>query len=276
MTVTLPGGEVLPALGQGSWHLGQGRHDAAEEIAALQAGIDLGLTLIDTAEMYGDGASEALIGRAIAGRRDDVFLVSKVLPWNASYDGTLAACRASLERLGTDRLDLYLLHWRGGTPFAETIAGLVDLRDEGLIRHWGVSNLDPGELEEVLAAPGGAAVATDQVLYNLSRRGIEFDLLPWLAAHDVPLMAYSPIEQGRILRDPALAAVAARHDVTPAQVALAWVLGHDGVVAIPEAGTVAHVRENAAARGLALTPEDHAELDAAFPAPTRPVALEML
>ena len=247
----------------------------ADEIAALRAGIDLGMTLIDTAEMYADGASERLVGEAIDGIRNRVFLVSKAYPQNASRDRLPRACEASLRRLGTDRLDLYLLHWRGGIPLAETIEAMERLVDAGRILRWGVSNLDVDDMEE-LAAVGGEACATDQILYNLTRRGPEHDLLPWLAGHRIPVMAYSPVEQGRLVREPALANVAADLGATPAQVALAWLLARDGVIAIPKAGAVEHVTENRAAADLVLAPETMARLDAAFPPPTAPVPLEML
>ena len=275
-TVTLPSGEVVPALGQGTWGMGDDPRRRDAEVAALRLGLDLGLTLIDAAEMYADGAAEEVVGEAIAGRRDEVFLVSKVLPQNASRRGTIAACERSLRRLGTDRLDLYLLHWRGRTPLAETIDAFATLQREGKIRRWGVSNLDPADMRELVRAAGGAAVATDQVLYNLTRRGIEFDLLPWCRERGIPVMAYSPIEQGRMLAHPALRAIAERRDATPAQVALAWLLRQEGVIAIPKASDAEHVRENHAALTLHLTAEDITDLDRAFPPPTRPQPLEML
>ncbi len=268
----LPSGEAVPVLGQGTWCMAEDARRRADEIAALRLGIDLGMTLIDTAEMYADGAAESLVGEAVAGRRDAVFLVSKVLPQNASRAGTVAACERSLRRLGTDRIDLYLLHWRGGVPLPETLEGFDALRRAGKIRHWGISNFDLADLGE-LAGPPPAA---NQVLYNLSRRGIEFDLLPWCRRRGVPVMAYSPVEQGRLLRHPALGAVAGRHGATPAQVALAWVLRQDGVIAIPKAGTAAHVRENRAALDLRLDAGDMAALDRAFPPPRGPQPLAML
>ncbi len=275
-TVTLPSGQRVPALGLGTWHMGEVRARRKEEVAALRLGLDLGMTLVDTAELYGDGGAEEVVAEAIAGRRDEVFLVTKVLPSNASYDGTLRACEQSLRRLGTDRIELYLLHWRGPTPLAETVEAFEALIRAGKIRSWGVSNLDPAELEELVGVPGGGAVQTDQVLYNPSRRGVELDLLPWCRARGIPIMAYSPIEQGRILRRRALKEIAERHGATPAQVALAWVLRGEGVCAIPKASSRAHVEENRAALDLRLTPEDLAEIDRAFPAPDGPVPLEML
>ncbi|MFD4668249.1 aldo/keto reductase [Lentzea sp. NPDC058450] len=274
MTVLLPSGETVPALGMGTWMMGDDPSRRTQEVTALRTGLDLGLTLIDTAEMYGSGVSEELVGEAVEGRRDEVFLVSKVLPSHASAAGTVRACEASLRRLGTDRLDLYLLHWRGNVPFAATVDGFAALTEAGKIRHWGVSNLDLDDMRELTALPGFCQ--TNQILYNLTRRGPEHDLLPWHAGAGIPIMAYSPVEQGRLLGSPALAAVASRHDATPAQVALAWVLRHPHVNAIPKAGTPEHVRENAAARDLRLSPEDLADLDRAFPPPAGPTPLAML
>ncbi|HWU84539.1 MAG TPA: aldo/keto reductase [Rhodocyclaceae bacterium] len=274
--VKLPCGISVPALGQGTWYMGESARSEADEIRALQVGIDLGMTLIDTAEMYANGGSEKVVGKAIAGRRQEIYLVSKVLPSNASERGVPRACEASLRRLGTDYLDLYLYHWRGGPEFSETIEALEKLVDQGKIRHWGVSNLDVEDMEEWVAEPNGERVQVNQVLYNLSRRGIEFDLLPWLEARNIPIMAYSPIEQGRLLRHPALAEVAKRHNATPAQIALAWTLRLPNVISIPKAGKEAHVRENRASADIVLSAADLATLDAAFPAPTRKRALEML
>ena len=275
-SVVLPGGEAVPALGLGTWNMGDARARRAEELAALRAGLDAGLRLIDTAEMYGDGRSEELVAEAIAGRRDEVFLVSKVLPGNATRRGTLAACEASLARLKTDRIDLYLLHWRGGTPFAETLEALQALQRAGKIRHYGVSNLDLADMREWWAAPGGPKLATNQLLYNLTRRGIAFDLLPWLRERGVSVMAYSPLEQARMLNNRALLQIAAQAGCTPAQLALAWLLAQDGVIAIPKSGSVARVLENRAALDLRLTPELQAALDRAFPPPRSAQPLEML
>ena len=275
-TLSLPSGEAIPRLGLGTWRMGEDRRRREAEVAALRLGLDLGLGLIDTAEMYGSGGAEAVVAEAIAGRRDAVFLVSKVLPQNASRSGTIAACEASLKRLATDRIDLYLLHWRGGPALSETLAGFLALQEAGKIRHWGVSNFDAGDMAELDQLPSGGAVASNQVLYNLSRRGIEHDLLPWCRARRVPIMAYSPVEQGRLLGHQALARIARRHDATPAGVALAWLLAQPGVMAIPKAVDPAHVRDNRAALDLRLTPEDIAELDRAFPAPRGPTALEIL
>ena len=274
-SITLPAGESVPALGQGTWYMGDSGHRRADEVKALQTGLDLGLTLIDTAEMYADGGAEGVVGAAIAGRRDGVFLVSKVLPSHARRAATIAACERSLRRLGTDRLDLYLLHWRGNYALEDTLSGFAALQQAGKIRHWGVSNFDVEDMEELLAA-GGAAVATLQVLYNLSRRGIEHDLLPWCAAHHLPVMAYSPIEQGRLLGHPTLAQIGAAYRATPAQVALAFLLTRPGVIAIPKSGTPSHVEENARAADLTLSAADLDALDAAFPPPRRKQPLEML
>jgi len=275
-TLKLPGGEIVPRLGQGTWRMGESARRRAEEVAALKLGLDLGMTLIDTAEMYGDGAAERIVAEAIEGRRNEVFIVSKVLPQNASRAGTIAACERSLKRLNTGRLDLYLLHWRGRYPLKETLAGFQALMRDGLIKAWGVSNFDVDDMEELAALPGGDAVATNQVLYNLARRGIEADLIPWARARGIPIMAYSPVEQGSILRDRALARVAARHGGAPAQVALAWLLRHEDMMVIPKATNPAHVRENRAALDVALTHADLAELDGAFPAPRGARPLEML
>jgi diketogulonate reductase-like aldo/keto reductase len=275
-TTLLPFGEAVPVLGQGTWGMAEDPRRRRAEVAALRLGLDLGLTLIDTAEMYGEGRVEELIGEAIEGRRNKAFLVSKVYPLNASRPAAVAACERSLRRLRTDRIDLYLLHWRGSVPLAETMEAFMALQQAGKIRHYGVSNLDLADLQELWSVPGGPAVATDQVLYNLTRRGIEYDLLPWCRAHRLPVMAYSPIEQGRLLGHAGLQRVAARHGATPAQVALAWVLRQNGLIAIPRAGAPAHVRENCAALDLHLTQPDLADLDSAFPPPTGPQPLEMI
>jgi diketogulonate reductase-like aldo/keto reductase len=272
--IRLPDGTEVPSLGQGTWMMAEQPGKRADEIAALRAGIDLGLTLIDTAEMYADGAAERLVGEAIAGSRDRVFLVSKAYPQNASRDRLPKACEASLKRLGTDRLDLYLLHWRGSVPLAETVGAMERLVATGKILRWGVSNLDTDDMDE-LVAEGGAGCATDQILYNLRRRGPEHDPLPWLAEKSIPAMAYSPVEQGRLLGDRRLGEIAARIRSTPAQVALAWTMRHGDVIAIPKAGSVKHVRENRAAADLHLSADDLAALDAAFPRPRRG-PLEML
>ena len=274
--VTLPGGESVPALGMGTWMIGEDAATRTEEIASLQHGIDLGMALIDTAEMYGEGASEKLVGEAIRGRRERVFLVSKVYPHNAGRKAAQAACERSLRRLGIECLDLYLLHWRGSEPFAETIAAFETLKAQGKIRHWGVSNLDTEDLQEWVDTPGGAAVAVDQVLYNLTRRGIEWDLLPWCQKRRIPVMAYSPIEQARLLRHSGLCELAGRLGMTPAQVALAWLLQRDAVVAIPKTSTRQHLEENFATLRFSLEADAVAELDRLFPPPRRATPLAML
>lgn len=274
-TIRLPSGETVPALGQGTWRLGE-RHDhRSEETAAIRQGVALGLTLIDTAEMYGDGDPESFLGEALAGLRDQVFLVSKAYPHNAGWDRLPKSCEASLRRLKTDRLDLYLLHWRGGVPLAETIEAMHALQRAGKIRHWGVSNLDTDDMKE-LEAEGGQDCATNQILYNPARRGPEFDLLPWMERRGMPLMAYSPMEQGRLDGNASLATIACRHDATPLQIALAWALRRPDAIVIPKASTIGHVEENRRALDIALTADDISDLDAAFPPPKRKVALAML
>lgn len=271
---TLPSGVKIPAFGLGTWRMGEDARRRKDEVAALRHGLDRGVTLIDTAEMYGD--AESVVGEAIAGRRKDVFIVSKVLPENAGYEDTIAACERSLKKLKTDRIDLYLLHWRGDVPLEETIKAFTALIEAGKIGDWGVSNFDISDMGELWKTPEGNGVATNQVLYNLTRRGIEFDLMPWCRQHKIPVMAYSPIEQGRLLGHTGLREVAARHQATPAQVALAWLGRHDDVIVIPKATTIAHVDENLAALELLLTQEDFTALDRAFPPPKKPRPLEML
>lgn len=273
--VTIAGDESVPCLGQGTWNMGEAPGRRADEIAALRAGVDLGMTLIDTAEMYGDGATEELVGEAIADIRNNVFLVSKAYPQNASRERLQGACDASLRRLRTDRLDLYLLHWRGRVPLAETIEAMQALKQAGKIRHWGVSNLDTDDMDELIAA-GGASCVTDQILYNLTRRGPERELLPWLAAHEMSAMAYSPVEQGRLIDDADLAMIAADRRATPSQTALAWVMRRPGVIAIPKAGSVEHVRENRSAADILLPGDVLTRLDEIFPAPRGALPLEML
>lgn len=275
-TVELPGGEVVPALGLGTWHMGERGSDRAAEAAALRAGLDLGLTVIDTAEMYAEGGAEEVVRDAVAGRRDEVFVVSKVYPHNASRKGTPLACERSLKRLGTDRIDLYLLHWRGSVPLAETVEAFERLRDAGKIRHWGVSNLDPDDMRELLAVPDGRRCVTDQVLYHVGERGIEWDLLPACQKSGVTVMAYSPLGQGEVLDAPVLAQIATARGVTPAAVALAWVLRQPGVLAIPKSADVARTRANAAAADLVLDPAEIAAIDRSFPPPRGPRSLAML
>ncbi len=275
-TISLPGGEEVPALGQGTWEMGDRADARAEEIATIRLGLDLGLTLIDTAEMYGDGRSESLVGEAIDARRDEVFLVTKVLPSNASRDGVAAACERSLQRLRTDRIDLYLLHWRGSFPLADTVDGFEALRRAGKIRHWGVSNLDLDDMRELWSTPGGRHVAANQLLYNLTRRGIEWDLLPWLRERSIPAMAYSPIEQARLLRDRRLQAMARRVERTPAQLALAWLLSQSGVIAIPKTSHRERMRENAQVLQRPLDDAEAQEIDRLFAPPEGPKPLEMI
>ena len=274
-TTRLPAGEQVPVLGQGTWHLAEQRHPRQEEINSLRLGLDLGMSLIDTAEMYAEGEAEELVGEAIEGRRESVFLVTKILPYHATRQGTIAACEGSLKRLRTDRIDLYLLHWRQGIPLDETLEGFAALTKAQKIRYWGVSNFDVADMVELVDLPGGPDVATDQVLYNLTRRGIEYDLLPWCLQRKIPIIAYSPIEQGRLIHHPIVRHIAEQHEATPAQIALAWVLRVDGVIAIPQAGTPEHVRKDRAAADIQLTQRDLAMLDRAFPPPASKQPLAM-
>lgn len=274
--ILLPSGEAVPVLGIGTWGMGERTGNAERETAAIQAALDHGMSVVDTAEMYGNGAAEELVGRALAKRRDDAFLVTKVLPDHATLRGTIAACEGSLRRLGTDSIDLYLLHWQGVVPLAETLEAFEYLQGAGKIRHWGVSNLDAADLEDIMRMPGGQKVATDQVLYNLTRRGIEFDLLPLCVERGVPVMAYSPLEQGGVLDDPVLVRIATEHGASPAQIALAWVLRQRLVLAIPKASSPHHVQECRNALDIRLTPSDLADLDRAHPPPTHKRVLEVI
>jgi diketogulonate reductase-like aldo/keto reductase len=275
-TVTLPGGEAIPKLGQGTWEMGERPNARQAEIAALRAGVELGMTLVDTAEMYGDGESEKLIAEALGAVRDDVFLVSKVYPHNGSERGVQAACERSLKRLKTDRLDLYLLHWRGGEDLAGVVAGFGKLVRDGKIRHWGVSNFDTDDMEELFSLDGGNACATNQVLYNVARRGPEFDLLPWMRARAMPAMAYSPVDHARLPKKSVLDEIAAARGVSAVQIALAWVLQQDQVFAIPKASSVGHVEQNRAAAGIALSRDELARIDGQFTPPRGKRGLEML
>ena len=275
-TVSLPDGEHIPKLGQGTWEMGEQPARRAVEIAAIRAGVELGMTLVDTAEMYGDGATESLLGEALGGLRERVFLVSKVYPHNASRRGVQTACEKSLKRLKTDHLDLYLLHWRGSVPLEETVTGFEALRQAGKIRHWGVSNFDTDDMDELMTVPGGDACATNQILYNVARRGPEYDLLSWLAAHDMPAMAYSPVDHARLPKRSALDDIADARGVSVFQVALAWVLQQPGVFAIPKAGSVEHVRDNQRALELRLDAGECAAIDAYFKPPRSKRPLEML
>jgi diketogulonate reductase-like aldo/keto reductase len=275
-TVRLPDGSEVPALGQGTWHMGERANAAKTEVVALKLGIDLGVMLIDTAEMYGNGRAEELVAEATQGVRDRLFIVSKVYPHNASREGVPAACERSLKRLRTDRIDLYLLHWRGSHPLAETVEAFEKLRTEGKIRYWGVSNFDTSDMQAVTRLPGGTQCASNQVLYHVGSRGMEYDLLRWCTEHKVPIMAYSPVGQGgRLLQSKALAAVAKRHDASPAQIAIAWTMRHDNVISIPKASDPAHVRENAAAGRITLSAEDLAVIDATHPPPGRKQSLDI-
>lgn len=278
-SVVLPCGESVSALGMGTWCMGESPAARPAELATLRRGLDLGCTLIDTAEMYGDGQSEELVGEAVEGRRDEVFIVSKVYPHHASRTGMALACEHSLRRLKTDRIDLYLLHWRGAVPLVETLDALMALRQAGKIRHFGVSNLDIADMNELAEWPGAVGedgVQANQLLYNLTRRGIEWDLLPWMQEQRMPVMAYSPMEQARLLGDRRLTHFAQTHGMTPAQVALAWLLANDDVIAIPKASHVARLEENVAAAGMVLGPAQLAELDTLFKPPSGPSPLEML
>jgi diketogulonate reductase-like aldo/keto reductase len=274
-TVALPDGERVPALGLGTWQLGEQRSRRNEEIAALRLGLDLGARLIDTAEMYGEGRSETLIAEVIRGRRDEVFIVSKVYPHNATRSGTVAACERSLRRLGCEALDLYLLHWRGNVPLEETMDAFARLKASGKIRHYGVSNFDPADLEELWQIPEGRAIATNQVLYNLKRRAVEINVLPWLRRHHIPVMAYSPLEQAQLADDPKLLQFARHYGITAAQAAIGWLLAKDNVVAIPRTSSLERMRENLATLEHPLTPSQVMELDALFPRPARAGLLEM-
>lgn len=274
--LTLRSGARMPTLGMGTWHMGERKRDRAREVAALRRGLELGMALVDTAEMYGEGGAESVVGEAIADCRERVFLVSKVYPHHASRRGVADACARSLERLGTDRLDLYLLHWRGDVPLAETVAGFESLRESGRIRDWGVSNFSVDDLRELAAVAGGRSCAVDQVLYHLACRGIEWDLLPACRRDGIVAMAYSPFDEGRLLHDRRLAPIAARIGATAAEVALAWLLAQPGVVAIPKASDRAHVEANASARKHALPDDVLRALDRAFPPPTRASPLRMI
>lgn len=280
-TVRFSGNVILPAIGQGTWYMGESAGQRRAEVAALRAGIDLGLRLVDTAEMYADGGAEEVVGEALQGLRDKAFLVSKVYPWNAGGKKAIAACEASLRRLKTDYLDLYLLHWRGGFSLAETVEVMETLVDQGKIRRWGVSNLDYDDMQELMQVAGGDVCATNQVLYHLASRGIEYSLLPWCQQQQMPVMAYCPLAQaGRLrsglLNNDVVNKIAYAHRATAAQILLAWVISHHGVMAIPKAATIKHVEENAAALAITLSAQELASLDAAFPAPNRKTPLDVV
>jgi diketogulonate reductase-like aldo/keto reductase len=275
-TVTLPTGEAIPKLGQGTWEMGERANARKDEIAALRAGVELGMTLVDTAEMYGDGESEKLIAEALGSLREDIFIVSKVYPHNGSERGVQAACERSLKRLKTDRIDLYLLHWRGGEDLEGAVAGFEKLKRDGKIRHWGVSNFDTDDMDELFALDDGNACASNQILYNVARRGPEFELLPWLRERSLPAMAYSPVDHARLPKKSVLNDIAAARGVSMFQIALAWVLQQPGVCSIPKASNVAHVKENRAAADIALTREEVAQIDSHFRPPKSKQHLEML
>lgn len=279
--VVFAGEAILPAIGQGTWYMGENPGHRRAEVAALRAGVDLGLTLIDTAEMYADGGAEEVVGEALNGLRERVFLVSKVYPWNAGGQKAIAACEASLRRLKTDYLDLYLLHWSGNLSFAETVGAMETLIAQGKIRHWGVSNLDVDDMQALWQLPGGKRCATNQVLYHLASRGIEYDLLPWCQQHQLPVMAYSPLAQaGRLrsglLNHPVVNEIAHAHSASAAQILLAWVISHQGVMAIPKAASAEHVQQNAAALNITLSAQELSALDKAYPAPKGKTALDMV
>jgi diketogulonate reductase-like aldo/keto reductase len=275
-TVHLPSGEQLPALGQGTWEMGDNARTRKAEIAAIGAGVDLGMTVVDTAEMYGEGESEKLIAEALKDRRDEVFIVSKVYPHNGSEAGVKAACERSLRRLQTDRIDLYLLHWRGGEDLEGVIGGFETLKAQGKIRHWGVSNFDTEDMVELFALENGNRCATNQILYNVARRGAEFDLLPWLRERSMPAMAYSPVDHARLPKQSVLNDIGKARGLSGTQIALAWVLQQAQIMAIPKAGSMAHVIENAAAREVSLTAEELSLIDSQFKPPESKRSLEML
>lgn len=271
-TVTFRNGQQVSALGQGTWHMGKNSLKKIEEITALQAGIDLGLKVLDTAEMYNN---EELVGEAIKGLRDKAFLISKVLPSNASLQGTIQACERSLKKLKTDYLDLYLLHWQGSYPFNETVSAMIKLQQEGKIKQWGVSNMDVSEMEEFFALPQGNTCAADQVAYNLQTRGIEFDLLPWANNKNMPVIAYSPIGEGNLVENKLLKEIAQKHQATSVQIALAWTIRNEGLIAIPKAGSVAHVKENYESLSIKLTSQDLELLDKLFSPPDKKIPLAL-
>ncbi len=275
-TIELPFGQAIPILGMGTWRMGENSQRRKSEVEALRYGLALGLSLIDTAEMYGEGEAEEVVAEAVGTHRSDVFLVSKVYPHNASKEEAIAACERSLKRLNTDYIDLYLLHWRGSYPLAETLEAFQRLQQSGKIRDYGVSNFDTGDMKKAVSLPGGGSIATNQVLYNLTRRGVELDLLPWCRQQNIPVMAYSPIEQGRLLDDKMLEKIAQEKGVSGAQIAIAWLLHQDNVIVIPKASRIEHVEQNYAALNITLSAEDLATLNEAFPAPNRPIPLQML
>ncbi|MBH9995170.1 MULTISPECIES: aldo/keto reductase [Bartonella] len=275
-TVTFPNGSTVPALGQGTWGMGEGISPADIEADSLRAGLDLGLKLIDTAEMYGNGGSERVVGKALVGRRDDAFVVSKVLPSHASRKGTIEACERSLKNLKIEKIDLYLLHWQSSVPLSETVEALEKLVTQGKIGAWGVSNFDTALMENLAEIAAKGHIATNQILYNLSRRGPEFDLIPWCENHNIPVMAYAPIEQGRIMKDRDLLDIAGKLNVAPSVLALAWVIRNPLMIAIPKTSSIKHLRENAKALDLSLDHDVLRALDKIFLPPTRKQPLEVI
>lgn len=279
--LNVAGQQAIPAIGLGTWYMGEDSNSRQQEVSALQAGLDAGLKIIDTAEMYADGGAEEVVGEALKGRRDSALLVSKVYPWNAGEYDAIAACEASLRRLQTDRLDLYLLHWRGSVPLDETISAMQSLQQQGKIVHWGVSNFDSDDMDELWAEAGGEACATNQVLYHLASRGIEYDLLPLCQQHAMPVMAYCPLAQAgrlrnRLFSEPTLVAIAQQKGITVAQLLLAWVIRAPGVIAIPKASSLLHVQENAAALDISLSDEECFLIDKAFPPPRHKMPLDVV
>lgn len=274
--IKLPSGQSIPTLGMGTWGMGEKRKTRQQEVEALRHGLALGFSLIDTAEMYGEGGAEEVISQAIASQREKAFIVSKVYPHNASKQGAIAACDRSLKRLKTDYIDLYLLHWRSSTPLSETLEAFQTLQQAGKIRSYGVSNFDTNNMKKAVQLEGGNNICTNQVLYNLTRRGIELDLLPWCRQQNIPIMAYSPIEQGRLLDHKALQAMAKEKEVTTAQIAIAWLLHQENVIVIPKSSRIEHVEQNYAALNITLSAAELSALNDAFPQPTRPVPLAML
>ena len=274
-TLTLPSGKKIPLLGQGTWRMGEKVSQKQAEIDALRLGLDLGMNLIDTAEMYGEGGAERVVSEAISGRREEVYLVSKFYPYNASYDGVIAACDRSLSRLKTNYLDFYLLHWRGSIPLSETLEGLKHLQQAGKIINYGMSNFDTEDMAEAESLPGGKQIVTNQVLYNLKHRGIEWDLLPWCKQHNIPIMAYSPVEQKAFVNHSQLQKIADKYNATATQIALSWLLHQDNVISIPKATNPLHVQENRAALDIELTEADLQKIERLFPSPNRKQTLAM-
>ena len=274
--VTLPSGESVPSMGLGTWHMGERIGNPKTEVDALVRGLDLGATLIDTAEMYARGGAERVVGSAIKGRRDDVFIVSKILPHNASFDGTIRACENSLQRMEIESIDLYLLHWPGNHPLESTVSAFEQLKTDGKIKYWGVSNFDTSDMQELYGIPEGKNCQINQVLYNLSRRGIEWDLLPWCRSMELPIMAYSPIEQGRLLENKKLKALATEIGLSAAQLLIAWSIRKNDIITIPKASNLEHVSQNIDAWTITLESAILDELDKLFEPPVRKKGLDIL